>query len=109
MKEYENVNGDVPKMLKLVMMFIDRVGFPVMAFCLMYYFSVTAIDKVSIAVCKVNETQIEIIKLLTDWQSSTMEFRKSMLELTTLGNRVLTDNQKEIIAHLNRLQDKVKN
>jgi len=45
-KEYDSVtlNGDVPKYLKLLMLFIDRVGFPVLAFCLMFWLSFSALN-----------------------------------------------------------------
>lgn len=35
----EIYNGDIPKFLRLLMMFIDRVGFPVLAFILMFFMS----------------------------------------------------------------------
>lgn len=41
------LNGDVPKSIKLVMLFIDRVGFPSMAFLLMFWLSYTSLNKVT--------------------------------------------------------------
>jgi len=41
------LNGDVPKYLKLLMLFIDRVGFPTMAFIAMFYVSYCSMDKMT--------------------------------------------------------------
>ena len=41
------LNGDVPKVMKLVMLFIDRVGFPTMAFLLMFYMAYCSMDKMT--------------------------------------------------------------
>jgi hypothetical protein len=93
-------NGDLlelPKWLKLIMAFIDRVGFPVMAFLLMWYMS-------SVSIAKINCTLETVTKMLGEWQTSTLEFRSR-----TLG--VMDDikvNQKTILYSLDRLHDKVK-
>lgn len=44
------LNGDIPKALKMVMIFIDRVGFPVLAFLLMFYISYCSISKMTVAI-----------------------------------------------------------
>ncbi len=41
----EQVNGQLPNFLKLIMVFVDRVGFPVLAFCLMCYFAFFSLQK----------------------------------------------------------------
>ena len=37
--------SQIPNFLKLIMQFIDRVGFPVLAFCLMCYFAFFSLQK----------------------------------------------------------------
>lgn len=44
------LNGDVPRWMKLIMLFIDRVGFPAMAFVLMFYVSYVSIEKMTEAI-----------------------------------------------------------
>ena len=43
------LNEDVPKWLKMVMLFIDRVGFPVLAFLLMFYLCFSSLTKMTAA------------------------------------------------------------
>ncbi len=38
---------DIPRSMKLIMLFIDRVGFPTMAFLLMAYMSFVTLRKVT--------------------------------------------------------------
>lgn len=38
-------DAQLPNFMKLVMQFIDRVGFPVLAFCLMCYFAFFSLQK----------------------------------------------------------------
>ena len=47
MEEYNNVA--IPKFMKLVMLFIDRVGFPVLAFILMFFMSYVSLNKITTA------------------------------------------------------------
>jgi len=44
------LNGNIPYWLKIIMIFIDRVGFPILAFCLMFWMCYQSIGKVSIAI-----------------------------------------------------------
>jgi hypothetical protein len=44
------LNGDIPQVLKIVMVFIDRVGFPVLAFILMFYLSYSGLGKMTTAI-----------------------------------------------------------
>ena len=39
------MNGELPGFLKVTMAFIDRVGFPIMAFVLMFYFAFFSLQK----------------------------------------------------------------
>lgn len=49
MVEYNklDLNGDIPKAMKMVMIFIDRVGFPVLAFILMFVMSYSSLNKMT--------------------------------------------------------------
>lgn len=52
MTEYDKItiNGDIPKVMKLVLVFIDRVGFPVLAFCLMFWMSYSSLAQATTAI-----------------------------------------------------------
>jgi hypothetical protein len=39
------MSGELPGFLKVIMQFIDRVGFPIMAFVLMFYFAFFSLQK----------------------------------------------------------------
>jgi len=78
-------NGDVPKLLRLVMMFIDRVGFPILAFILMFYMSFYSIQRITVAIT-------ENTKAFTSFASSSSEVYK-----------VIADNQKTIMSDLKTL------
>jgi hypothetical protein len=65
-------NGEIPKFLKLTMAFIDRIGFPVLAFILMFYMSFVSITKVT---CAVSENT----KALTEFSVRSSELQKTML------------------------------
>ena len=94
-------NGDlmeIPKWLKLIMVFIDRVGFPIMAFIMMFYMS-------SVSIAKVDTTLNTTVRLLSEWQASTIEFRKSMTDKIAC----LDANDKLLVSNLERLHDKIKN
>jgi hypothetical protein len=93
-------NGDLlelPKWLKMIMAFIDRVGFPVMAFLMMWYMS-------SVSISKINCTLETVTKMLSEWQTSTLEFRSRAIG--TMDD--IKGNQKTILYSLDRLHDKVK-
>lgn len=65
----EYTNGDVPKTLKLVMLFIDRVGFPVLAFILMFFMSYTSLAKVT-------KAMEENTRALVEFSVRSSEFQK---------------------------------
>lgn len=82
MKEYDSitVNGDIPKTLKIAMLFIDRVGFPILAFCLMFWMSYTSLDKVT-------EALTSNTKALTEFSASSQEFQKNV----TMDHKYMLD------------------
>lgn len=49
-----NEGDEIPKALKLVMMFIDRVGFPIVAFFIMSGFCIFVLTRVVTAVDKIS-------------------------------------------------------
>lgn len=65
-------NGEIPKVLKLIMVFIDRVGFPVLAFVLMVYLSFVSIQKVTCAVA-------DNTKALTEFSTRSTELQKMII------------------------------
>ena len=81
MVEYDKLsNGDIPKVLKLVMVFIDRVGFPTLAFILMFYLSTTAIGKITDAVNRVSESVTNNAKMLLEIKTSSQKFEERVCE-----------------------------
>lgn len=52
MTEYDKItiNGQIPLFMKLTLMFIDRVGFPILAFCLMFWMSYSSLAKTTDAI-----------------------------------------------------------
>jgi hypothetical protein len=91
-----NGNLDYPQWLKIVLNVIDRVGFPIVAFGLMWWMSTQSIDKV-------NCTLEKISAMLIQWETSTTDFRSRALN--TLDD--LKGNQKIIINDISRLHEKV--
>jgi hypothetical protein len=64
-------NGDIPRFLKLIMIFIDRVGFPVLAFCLMFYMSNMSLQKMTEAIS-------ENTKALVQFRTSSEAFQSTV-------------------------------
>lgn len=82
------MNGDIPRFLKLTMIFIDRVGFPVLAFVLMFYMSFCSLQKVTSAVA-------DNTKALTEFSSRSLEVQ-----------RVIMSNQGTIMEDLKKIMNK---
>jgi hypothetical protein len=53
--------NDIPRWLKWVMTFIDRVGFPILAFLLMWYMVTTTIDKNTLALNNLVQSQNRVL------------------------------------------------
>jgi hypothetical protein len=53
--------NDIPRWLKWVMTFIDRVGFPILAFLLMWYMVATIIEKNTVTLSNVVQGQNRIL------------------------------------------------
>lgn len=96
-KEYGEIrlNGDVPKWMKLIMLFIDRVGFPVLAFCLMFYMSYVSLSKATDAIS-------ENTKALTEFATKSNAFQQMVSQehgnMSIKLEKVL-DNQNTIIGN----------
>lgn len=73
------LNGDVPKFMKLVMLFIDRVGFPTMAFLLMFYMANVGMDKQTKALDRVCTALGENSLAMSEFKVSTTDFRNSVV------------------------------
>lgn len=70
MTEYDKItiNGNIPQFMKLILLFIDRVGFPILAFCLMFWMSYSSLAKTTDAIA--SNTQA-----LLEFKSSSKEFQ----------------------------------
>ena len=82
MKEYQEVklNGDVPKWMKLLMLFIDRVGFPALAFVLMFYMSYSSLEKVTSAISDTKDALVKLSVSTDSFQRSVIDEHKSFKE-----------------------------
>lgn len=85
----------LPKALKILMLFIDRVGFPILAFILMFYMSITGLQKITNAMENTTKTLVELT-------THFMEFQKQV----TQDHCAIIDNQKEIQNDLKVLRVK---
>ena len=52
--------GDIPSWMRFLMIFIDRVGFPILAFLLMSYMSFVSIARVTDALLKNTELLVSL-------------------------------------------------
>lgn len=75
MVEYDEIriNGNVPRFMKLIMLFIDRVGFPVLAFILMFWMAYHSLDKATIAIKENSDA-------LTDFKITTLKFQENVVQ-----------------------------
>jgi hypothetical protein len=91
MKEYGpvTINGDIPKTLKLALICIDRVGFPIIAFCLMFWMAYSSLAKVSDAITANSVALIE-------FRASSQEFQRTVLT----EHRAMYENQSKIIDRI---------
>ena len=73
MNEYGRMNGDdltnIPKWMKLLLVFIDRVGFPVLAFILMFFMCYQTLDKVTNSLKANTEALIEMSAITQAFQT----------------------------------------
>lgn len=89
MKEYEEVklNGGVPQWLKMLMIFIDRVGFPVLAFCLMFAVCWFSLEKMTCALLENTKALLELktastsfyTKALADHHDISQDLKRVMM------------------------------
>lgn len=73
------LNGDVPKWMKLIMLFIDRVGFPALAFCLMFYMAYIGIEKQTKALDQVTKAIVDNSLAMNEFKISTTDFRTAVI------------------------------
>lgn len=59
-------NDDIPKQVKWIMTFINRVGFPIVAFGLMWYLCFQTIEKNTKAAYEIKETLLQMNQSLSD-------------------------------------------
>jgi hypothetical protein len=71
-------NGDMelPSFLKMIMVFIDRVGFPVLAFILMFYMAFVSLGKITVVMDK-NAT---VLTELVTFEKSSYDTLKDLIK-----------------------------
>ena len=89
MKEYDKiiVNGDVPKAMKLIMLFIDRVGFPVLAFCLMFWMAYISLQRMTDAIQTNTVALTEFSARNVEFCSQVARDHKAMLDTLSRTHR----------------------
>ena len=93
MTEYDDSENSlfaIPGWMKLMMVFIDRVGFPVLAFILMFYMAFTGVGKMTTAM---ERNAVALTELVS--------FEKG-------SNDTAVCNQKLIMDNLRTIQDDTK-
>jgi len=98
-------NGDflkLPEWIKILMVCIDRVGFPILVSIMMFYV-------VNVTLAKNTQVLDTVVKSIIEWQVSTVEFRKMTTDKLCDLRTEVVGNQKTIQISLDRLHDKVRN
>lgn len=93
MTRLEDVNGSIPPIMRMTMVFIDRVGFPILAFCLMFAFAYFSMQKMTAAL-------EDNTKALVEMSVASQAFRAKVgVEHENLRERVdkVLDNQSLIL------------
>lgn len=71
---------DIPKYLKVLMNFIDRIGFPILAFLMMFWVAYTSLDKMSKSLEK-NTSVLERITTTSElFQQQVQTQHRDMME-----------------------------
>lgn len=83
-------NGEIPKFLKLIMVFIDRVGFPVLAFCLMFFFAFFTLQKMTVAL--VENTRVLSLSSFVS---------QEMLKTIQINQGIIMSDLKSIMVYKN--------
>ena len=73
------LNGDVPRWLKLVMLFIDRVGFPALAFILMFWMANCSMTEMTKALKDMSFVLNEFKTVNKDFQENVAKDHSKML------------------------------
>jgi len=75
MQEYDEIkiNGSIPQWMKIIMIFVDRIGFPALAFCLMFYMSYSSLGKVSTAM-------VQMTTALSEYRVESIAFRNQVIK-----------------------------
>ena len=83
------VNGSIPQWMRFLMVFIDRVGFPVIAFCLMFYMAYASLDKVSVAIASNTVALTKLAAVSDQFQTRVTDEHSAMTkDLQTIKERV---------------------
>lgn len=85
---------EIPKFLKLVMIFVDRIGFPVLAFILMFYMSFISITKITSAIA-------ENTRALSEFSGRSIELQRMLL---TNQNIIMSDLKQVMLKDSHKLQ-----
>lgn len=63
--EVNSDDGSIPRVMRLAMVFIDRIGFPILAYLMMFYLCVVSLQRVSDAITK----NTQVLTVLTEKMS----------------------------------------
>ena len=90
MTEYSKIeiNGDIPRYMKLIMVFIDRVGFPVLAFILMFYLAFSSLQKSTEAIAENTKALVLFTAVSSEFQHGVLiQHEESCAKLDALLQR----------------------
>ena len=72
-------NGNIPDVLRYLMVFIDRVGFPILAFLLMFYIAFSTNEKMTTALSANTEALLKLSTSFDIFQKQVMKDHEVML------------------------------
>jgi hypothetical protein len=80
----EEINGNIPKWLKWTLVAIDRVGFPIIAFIMMFYMAITGVHEMTTAIADNSRTTstalAENTKSLVEFKAQALSFQTQVME-----------------------------
>lgn len=104
MDPVDKVNG-LPALLRYIMVFIDRVGFPVLAFLLMFYIAFSSSDKMTRVLQENTAAMVKYTTAFEGFQTQVLADHRQMLAVI---NEIWKDSSQRIYGYQDILEGKRK-
>lgn len=78
MKEYDAT--DLPKTARVIVMMVERIGFPVVACLLMFYLGATSLHKIEVALNENTRALSQFMETTVRFQNAVLSEHRRMLE-----------------------------